>query len=76
MIELLNKMWVPMLFVIGLGNIVFSVITRMNHISHLDKRIDEMEHRMNEKFDTLFKETANQGERIAKIEGRLNGGLK
>jgi len=69
MIELLNKLWIPILFVIGLGNIVFSVITRMNHISHIDSRLDKTD----EKIDVLFKETANQGERIAKLEGRMNG---
>ena len=73
MIEIMNKLWVPLLFLTSVGNIAYSVITRMNHLSHIDERLSRLEKKFDEKVDIIFKETAKQGERISRIEGKMNG---
>lgn len=59
------------LLVLGiLGNLIYSVITRINHISHIDERLKEL----SEKIDNIAKESALHGERLARMEGKVYNG--
>jgi len=65
----LKDLWILVLIVSNIGSWVYSFIMRFNEIRHLKIDIDDIK----KKLDWLEKETAEQGERIARIEGRLNG---
>ena len=65
----INVVWIIILITITAVNIIASFAIKFNDLKHIQADIK----RIWEEIMKLRDETANQGERISKIEGRLNG---
>ena len=52
-------------------NVVILVAVKFNDLKHLDEHM----HRHSQLLDELFAKTDQQGQRIARLEGKMNGNL-
>lgn len=72
----------PAYLIIGLNivTIVFSALIKFNDLKHLDQDVKKLERKMDEdtvkierKLDEVCERQGQQGERISRVEGRMNG---
>ena len=68
MIELLLKLWIPL--IITLFNMGVLIIVKFNDMKHIQCDIKKIW----EEVVKIRDETAKQGERLARLEERTNGG--
>jgi ubiquitin-protein ligase len=66
MIDILEKLWVP---VFSVASIIIALAVKMNDVKHLSERINKFDERLND----LEKEVKKNGEDIAFIQGKMNG---
>ena len=65
----MNTMWLILLTTITIINIIANFAVKFNDVKHIEEDVKKIWAEVKE----LKKETMEQGERISRIEGRLNG---
>ena len=65
----MNTIWLILLTTITIINIIANFAVKFNDVKHIEEDVKKIWAEVKE----LKKETMKQGERISRIEGRLNG---
>jgi len=68
-VDEMNTIWLILLTTITIINIIANFAVKFNDVKHIEEDVKKIWAEVKE----LKKETMEQGERISRIEGRLNG---